>query len=167
MIMSPCCAVRELKSLQNAMMLTPCCPSAGPTGGDGLALPAGSCNLTYPVIFFDMARYLSASALLHRREVELDARGPAEDGDLHLELLLVHLHVVDGAREVRERSIEHADLLAGLEGLARLRLDHALLDAAAQVLDLAERHLLGRLVPDEAGHLGRVLDQVPHLLAHL
>ena len=46
MIMSPCAALLALKSLQKAMMLTPCWPSAGPTGGDGFALPAGSCNLT-------------------------------------------------------------------------------------------------------------------------
>src|SRR6478672_237806 len=52
--------VRALKLLQNSMMLTPCWPRAGPTGGEGLALPAGSCNLTYPVIFF-IARYLSAA----------------------------------------------------------------------------------------------------------
>src|SRR5688500_6282012 len=52
MIMSPCDADLELKSLQNAMMLTPCWPRAGPTGGEGLALPAGSCSFTYPVIFF-------------------------------------------------------------------------------------------------------------------
>ena len=32
--------VAALKSLQNAMMLSPACPSAGPTGGAGLAWPA-------------------------------------------------------------------------------------------------------------------------------
>src|SRR6516162_6148321 len=34
------------------MMLRPRWPSAGPIGGDGLADPAGTCNLRYPVIFF-------------------------------------------------------------------------------------------------------------------
>ena len=34
--------VRALNSLQNAMMLTPCAPRAGPTGGAGFAAPAGS-----------------------------------------------------------------------------------------------------------------------------
>src|ERR1700743_600119 len=99
------------------MMLTPCWPSAGPTGGDGLALPAGSCNLTYPVIFFAMARHLflplprkPRPALLDRREIQLDARGAAEDRHLHLELLLVHLHVVDGAGEVGEGAVEDAHL---------------------------------------------------------
>src|SRR5438067_1103031 len=52
MIVSPIGAVRALKVLQNSMMLTPCWPSAGPTGGAGVALPAGIWSLTYPVIFF-------------------------------------------------------------------------------------------------------------------
>src|SRR6266545_5089918 len=52
-MISPFCeAVFALKFLQKSMMLTPCCPSAGPTGGAGVASPAGICSLTYPVIFF-------------------------------------------------------------------------------------------------------------------
>src|SRR5207248_6784153 len=44
--MSPACFwVAALNSLQNAMMLTPRGPSAVPTGGAGLAWPAGICNL--------------------------------------------------------------------------------------------------------------------------
>lgn len=35
-------------SLQKAMIFTPCAPNAGPTGGDGLAFPAGKANLIYP-----------------------------------------------------------------------------------------------------------------------
>ena len=38
--------VWALKPLQNSMMLTPCWPRAGPTGGAGLALPAGICSFT-------------------------------------------------------------------------------------------------------------------------
>ena len=38
--------VLALNALQNSMMLTPCGPSAVPTGGAGVALPAGICNLT-------------------------------------------------------------------------------------------------------------------------
>ena len=45
-------AVRSLYALQNSMMFTPCCPSAGPTGGAGVAFPAGICNLTTAVTFF-------------------------------------------------------------------------------------------------------------------
>src|SRR5438876_1045241 len=47
-----CAWVPALNCLQNSMMLTPCGPSAGPTGGAGFALPAGSCSFTWPVIFF-------------------------------------------------------------------------------------------------------------------
>ena len=41
-----------MKALQNSMMLTPCGPKAVPTGGAGVALPAGICSLTEPVTFF-------------------------------------------------------------------------------------------------------------------
>src|SRR6266436_3127074 len=43
--------VAALNALQNSMMLSPRWPSAGPIGGDGLALPAGTCNLIRPTIF--------------------------------------------------------------------------------------------------------------------
>src|SRR4051812_25789085 len=46
--------VLALNALQNSMMLTPCGPSAVPTGGAGVALPAGICNFTFAVIFFAM-----------------------------------------------------------------------------------------------------------------
>ena len=43
--------VRSLNSLVKAAMFTPCWPRAGPTGGAGVALPAGICSFTYPVTF--------------------------------------------------------------------------------------------------------------------
>ncbi len=46
MIKPSCAAVLALKFLQKSMMLTPCGPSAVPTGGAGVALPAAICNLT-------------------------------------------------------------------------------------------------------------------------
>src|SRR5205085_7183343 len=49
----PC--VRALNSLQKAMMLMPCGPSAVPTGGAGLAFPAGIWSFTKPVTFFATA----------------------------------------------------------------------------------------------------------------
>src|SRR5512135_208158 len=45
-------AVFALKFLQKSMMLTPCGPSAVPTGGAGVAEPACSCTLTSAAIFF-------------------------------------------------------------------------------------------------------------------
>ena len=63
-------AVLELNSLQNAMMLMPCGPSAGPTGGAGLALPAWSCSLTMPETFFAMTiPLLLRRAAIHTRAV--------------------------------------------------------------------------------------------------
>src|SRR5690606_19882199 len=44
--------VCALKALQNSMMLRPRWPSAGPMGGEGFALPAGTCSLMKPMIFF-------------------------------------------------------------------------------------------------------------------
>src|SRR6185503_2378384 len=46
--------VCALNALQNSMMLRPRWPSAGPIGGEGLALPAGTCSLIKPTIFFAM-----------------------------------------------------------------------------------------------------------------
>src|SRR6266478_2302338 len=63
-----CACVAALNSLQNPMLLTPCWPSAGPTGGDGFAFPAGSCSFTIPVTFFAIAALRGSSG---------PARGPA------------------------------------------------------------------------------------------
>ena len=46
--------VWALNALQNSMMFRPRWPRAGPMGGDGLALPAGTCSLMKPTIFFAM-----------------------------------------------------------------------------------------------------------------
>ena len=43
--------VRSLYSFTNVMILTPCCPNAGPTGGAGVALPASSCSLIIALTF--------------------------------------------------------------------------------------------------------------------
>ena len=45
-------AVFALNSLVNPGILIPWGPSVEPTGGAGVALPAGSCNFTTAVIFF-------------------------------------------------------------------------------------------------------------------
>src|SRR6266511_3987015 len=50
--------VRALNCLQNSMMLTCAWPSAGPTGGAGVALAASICSLTEPVTFFAISIYL-------------------------------------------------------------------------------------------------------------
>ena len=47
--------VCALNALQNSMMFRPRWPSAGPIGGLGFALPAGTCSLMKPTIFFATA----------------------------------------------------------------------------------------------------------------
>src|SRR6516164_5938112 len=63
--------VAALNSLQKPMMFTPCWPRAGPTGGAGLAWPAGICNLICPVIFFA----ISNVRLYHGDDRPVGARG--------------------------------------------------------------------------------------------
>src|SRR6266446_3977317 len=53
-IMLACPWVCALKALQNSMILTPCCPRDGPTGGEGVACPAGTCNFTFATTCFAM-----------------------------------------------------------------------------------------------------------------
>src|ERR1700741_2580046 len=107
------------------MMLTPCWPSAGPTGGAGLAEPAGSCNLISPITFFIAS---PSGGLLDLREIQLHRCGATEDRHQHADLLLLRLDLFDRAREVRERAVVHADVIALLEHHARARLCGALFD---------------------------------------
>src|SRR3954471_19901368 len=98
--------VWALNALQNSMMLRPRWPSAGPIGGDGFALPAGTCSLMKPTTFFAMScpqlrgavrpwlasRVKSTkSDFLDLRIFQLDRGGAAKDRHRHLEscLLLV------------------------------------------------------------------------------
>src|SRR5947199_10295978 len=101
------CAVCALKALQNSMMLTPCWPRAGPTGGAGLACPPGICSLIIVRTFFAKTCPLSQSSflsvqLLDLIEPELDRHLALEDIDQHLELLLIRVDVDDLAVEVRQ-----------------------------------------------------------------
>src|SRR5215510_2505164 len=101
--------VWALKPLQNSMMLTPCWPSAGPTGGDGLAFPAGICSLTIAWTFFAM------SEPLHLVVLELHGREPPEDGHHDLELAPLRVQVIDGTLEVHEGPLNHPHLVPLLE----------------------------------------------------
>src|ERR1700691_2396974 len=82
--------VCALNDLQNSMMLRPRWPSAGPIGGEGLAFPAGTCNLMKPTTFF--AIFLN---LLDLRVFELDGRRAPEDRHRHLEPRLLLVHFLD------------------------------------------------------------------------
>src|SRR6185369_2775412 len=77
--------VLALNALQKSMMFTPCGPSAVPTGGAGVALPAGICNFTCAVTFFAI-RYVQSSApeeqalnFFHLQEFQLHRSRAPED----------------------------------------------------------------------------------------
>src|SRR6202048_1673904 len=93
-------SVAALYCLQNSIVWTPWGPSAVPTGGAGVALPAGSWIFTMAV-----TRLLAmgcAGLLLELRdlgEVEFDGRLPPEDVDQDLEFELVLVDLGDGTGE--------------------------------------------------------------------
>src|SRR6266481_5711325 len=160
-----CAWVAALNSLQNCMMFTPCWPSAGPTGGEGFAFPAGSCSLTIPVTFFTCS---SCSSLLHLHEVQLDGGGAAEDGDEDAHPALVGVHFLDRAVEVREGAVHHAHVVAFLELHLGLGLERSFGQLGGQPRDLvlADRGRLGG-IPHESGDLRGVLHQVPGAVVQL
>src|SRR4051794_24578228 len=116
-MISPCCpCVRALNALQNSMMLTPCWPNAGPTGGAGLAAPAGTWSLisvrTLRAIWLD---------LLHLVETDFDRSLTAKDRHKDAQLAGVVHDFRDLAREIGERSGDHLDRFADRELGARTR----------------------------------------------
>src|SRR4029079_8776001 len=94
-------AVRSLYSLMNCPMLMPCGPSAVPTGGAAVALPAWIWTLTVALTFF--------ATLLHQlfdlQEVELHRCLTAEDRHENLDLVALGVDLVDHAVQVGERTV--------------------------------------------------------------
>src|SRR6266542_6788344 len=128
-----CEPVWALKPLQNSMMLTPCWPRAGPTGGEGLALPAGICSLTIACTFFAMSEPLDLVVL------ELHGGQPSEDGHHDLQLAPLGVEIVDGPLEVHEGPLDHPHLVPLLEGGLELRLLRPFLHLPQDALDLGQR----------------------------
>src|SRR5438093_1933086 len=95
------------------MMLMPCGPSAVPTGGAGVALPACSSSLSTARTFFLLIGALVD--LLDLEQIQLDGSLAPEHVDQHLELALLGVDLVDLAMEVGEWTVDHADRLADCE----------------------------------------------------
>src|SRR5690606_22668122 len=158
--------VAALKALQNSMMFRPRWPSAGPTGGEGFALPAGTWSLIRPTVFCATGHLLSGSSghrlrdalpvqspeaarpvrqwprlsrlrsrlgLLDLAEIQFHGRRAAENQHRDADLALLVVHFLDGAVEIRERTLGHAHRLAHLEEHLRLGLFHALLHLVQDV----------------------------------
>src|SRR5499426_3305314 len=120
-ITNPACpCVRALNCLQNSMMLMPCWPSAGPTGGAGVALPALHCSFT--IAWMGLAIDPAPLNRLDLKEVQLDRRGPAEDADHDLHLATLVVDFVHNPRKGAERPVHDPDVVADPERHARHRL---------------------------------------------
>ena len=65
--------VFALNSLQKAMMLRPCWPNAGPTGGEGFAAPAGMTMRIFARIARDMQENLPSIRDQQQRTTPADA----------------------------------------------------------------------------------------------
>src|SRR5579875_3859495 len=111
-------SVWALYCLTNSIVWTPWGPRAVPTGGAGVALPAGSWILTMATTRrLAMARGCSCSGglqLRHLGELQLDGRLPPEDVDEDLELELILVDLGDGAAEVGEGAFPDPHRLAHL-----------------------------------------------------
>src|SRR5215211_5034221 len=154
------CCVWALNALQNSMMLTPCWPSAGPTGGAGLACPPGIWSLITVRTFFAIGP--SLVELLDLVERELDRDLALEDVDEHLQLLLVGIDVDDLAVEVGERAARHLDRLPERELNLGTRRGAGRLPRVENAVDLALRQRHGlRAGADEPRDARRVLDHAP------
>src|SRR4051794_15426155 len=153
--------VWALNALTNSMMLMPCWPRAGPTGGAGEAWPPGACSLMVVRTFLAMELNL-----LHLVVPDLDRRLAAEDRDENLEPGGVLVDLGDLAGEVGQRAGDDLDGLPDRELRAAGRADRDL--AVQQTVDLGLRQR-DRLVrrPHEAGDAGRVLDQRPGVLVEV
>src|SRR5215207_7791727 len=185
-------AVWALNALTNSMMLMPCWPSAGPTGGAGEAWPPGACSLMVVRTFFAMgyrfrlpgsracgraASEVSGSArepsaTLHALDLldlvvtDLDRRLAAEDRHQHLQLRGVLVDLGDLAREVGQRAGDDLDGLADRELRARRGADRHLAVQQPVDLGLGQRdRLVGSA--DEAGHARRALDHLPGVLVEV
>src|SRR5213076_1021859 len=106
-VIIPCaCAVLALNCLTNSMMFTPWGPSAVPTGGAGVACPAGTWSFTIAAMGLAILSLCvcasSCSMRFQLQVVQFDRRGSAEQRHGHSHLPLVGDHLFHRAREVRE-----------------------------------------------------------------
>src|SRR5438477_9747358 len=100
------------------MMLMPCCPRAGPTGGAGVAFPALHCSFTMAWIGLAMNRHSLVTERLdrlHLQEVQLHRRRAAEDADHHLHLAALVVDLVHYSIECAERPVHDLDVVADPE----------------------------------------------------
>src|SRR5579872_2242344 len=92
------------------MMFTPCWPSAGPTGGAGVAFPAAICSFTNAETFFAIGLYL-----LDLIKIQFDGRSAAKNGHHHAQRGTVVVDLFYRACKVSERAVGDFDVFAAFE----------------------------------------------------
>src|SRR5258708_10775053 len=124
MVLPRCDSVAALYCLTKSMMLTPCGPSAVPTGGAGVAAPAFSWTLTTAAIFFFLGAIclkslslscLSCSDLADLVEGQLHRRLSADDRIEHLQFLGIGVDLSARRRQRRERAVHNGNRLVHLQ----------------------------------------------------
>src|SRR5260370_7698523 len=107
-------AVLALNCLQKSMMFKPCGPKAVPTGGAGVALPAGNCNLIVVCTFLAMSLasnpYLRLrhpapeqyflSKLFNAGKIQFHRRRTPENRYRYLQPAVVAVDLLDRALEI-------------------------------------------------------------------
>src|SRR5215472_2355442 len=130
--------VLALNCLQKSMMLTPWGPSAVPTGGAGVALPAGNCNLMVVCSFFGGIFPLPQISFCGRKrlaskkpsgsaqffdagKIEFHRRRAAKNCDGNLQPAVVVVDLFDRAVEIREWPVHDTYLLVAFVNHLGLR----------------------------------------------
>src|SRR5438045_615595 len=127
--MSPACfCVAALNSLQNAMMFTPRGPRAVPTGGAGLACPAGICSLIWATISLAIlervcSRDLGAdgSAAFDLPVFQFHRRGATENSDRNAQLATFGIDFFNDTGLISERAVGDLHGFANFEADLSLR----------------------------------------------
>src|SRR5688572_30041604 len=88
--------VAALNLVTKSPMLMPACPSAGPSGGAGVALAASIINFTFLTAFFAICNldYIREISLyfLNLQEIKFHRRFASEHGDQNFDLAAVLIH---------------------------------------------------------------------------
>src|SRR5215510_2864858 len=151
--------VFALNCFTKSMMFTPWGPRAVPTGGAGVACPAGTCSFTiaitgFAIVFSSRLRGPQAPTGYRRggrrqlvslqlQIIQLHRRRPPEQRHRHPHLSFIGEHLFHRAAEIRERPLGDLHHLADEERdlLLRLFLGHRLCDAQQAVHFVgAQRH---------------------------
>src|SRR5947207_14564381 len=94
--------VASLKRFTNSPMFTPCWPSAGPTGGAGVACPPGHWSLTLTITSF--LGGIAHLDLFNLPVFEVHPGRPAEDRDRDSDQALLGVDLLHDPVEVLERA---------------------------------------------------------------